>query len=136
MSTSQQPSRRYPRDAQNIPPNNGNDRKSRRNRGKPNKNKPVKQDSSPYKGDHEEMKGHVFQCYDETSKRNQFDKTVAQLGHYASTNFDNAKDIKRMLTTLTKVTFIEPSDPPFPTTLTRKRIWEKEVDHFADRVKD
>ena len=136
MSTPQQSYRRQPRDALNTPSSNGNERRSRRNRGKSNKNKPVKQDSSPFKGDYEEMKGNVFQCYDETSKRNQFDKTVAQLGHYASTHFDNAKDIKRMLTTLSEVHFIEPKDPPFPTTMTKKRIWEKEVDHYTDRVKD
>ena len=41
-----------------------------------------------------------------------------------------------MIATLLEVTFIEPIDPPFPTTLTRKPIWEKEVDHYAEKVKD
>ena len=41
-----------------------------------------------------------------------------------------------MLATLHEVAFIEPTDPPFPTTLTKKRIWEKEVDHYAERIKD
>jgi len=80
------------------------------------------------------MSFNVFQCYSETSDRNQFEKTVEQLGHYATTSLNNARDIKVMLSFLTEVHILEPVDPPFPTTRTQQRMWERKVDQHMDRV--
>ena len=120
-----------------------NDRKGRR-RGKGkrgNNNKKVEKSNSAnesnFKGAYEEMKGHVFQCYNETSSRNQFEKTLRQLGRYADTTYNNARDIKAMLQSLKETTFSPPQDPPFAnSSRTEVRIWEKEVDLYMDRKTD
>ena len=82
------------------------------------------------------MNGHVFQCYEETSKRDQYEKTVEELGRYAATYFSNAKEIKQMLKSLRELTFAQPQDPPFSATRTAIRIWVKEVDQYMERKSD
>ena len=79
------------------------------------------------------MNGHVFQCYDETKNRNQFERTIEALGRYAAEYFSNARDVKAMLKALREVEFIEPEDPPFSSTRTTVKIWEREVELFIDR---
>ena len=61
---------------------------------------------------------------------------MEQLGHYATSSFSNAKDIKVMLTTLSEVNIPEPVDPLFPTTRTQQRMWERKVNQSMDRIDD
>ena len=116
--------------------NQSNDGKRNRRRGNGkrssnNNNNTIQ--TSTFRGKYTEMNGQVFQCHDETNKRNQFEKTIEELGRYAATYMPNAKDIKLMLETLKETIFMEPSDPPFSASRTTIRIWEKEVDIFVER---
>ena len=109
-------------------------RNRRKEKGKRNNNgTSTTHQGSSFQGKYPEMNGHVFQCYEETSKRNQFEKTVEELGRYAATYLPYAKDIKMMLKSLREVVFPQPVDPPFSATRTTIRIWEKEVDLFMER---
>ena len=105
-----------------------------------NNNKVEKSNSatdSYFKRAYEEGKGHVFQCYNETPTRNQFEKTLRQLSRYADTTFNNARDIKAMLQSLKETIFSPLQDPPFAnSSRTEVRIWEKEVDLYMDRKTD
>ena len=87
-------------------------------------------------GKYTEMNGNVFQCHNETDRRDQFEKTVEELCRYASMYFNNSRDIKTMLMTQRDVNFIEPQDPPFSSSLTQRKIWEKEVNLFMQRKED
>ena len=113
---------------------NDGKRNRRRGNGKRSNNNSNNTIQGPtFKGKYAEMNGQVFQCYDETSKRNQFEKTIEELGRYASTYMSNARDIKLMLKTVKETIFLEPSDPPFSASRTSIRIWEKEVDIYVER---
>ena len=131
-----------PNNGQHNRPNNsdqknpGKDGKRNRRRGngkRSNNNNSDNVQMSTFKGKYSEMNGQVFQCYDETNNRNQFEKTIEELDRYASTYMANAKDIKLMLKTLKETIFLEPADPSFTATRTAIRIWEKEADIFVER---
>lgn len=108
-------------------------RNRRKNRGKQSSNGTgATHQGSSFKGKYHEMNGHVFQCYEETSKRDQFEKTVEELGRYASTYFSHATDMKMMLKSLREIVFVQPVNPPFSATRTTIRIWDKEVDMYME----
>ena len=115
-------------------PSTSGKRNRKKEKGKRNSNgTSATHQGSSFKGKYPEMNGHVFQCYEETSKRNQFEKTIEELGRYAATHLTYAKNIKMMPKSLKEVVFPEPVDPPFSATRTTIRIWEKEVDLYMER---
>ena len=112
-------------------------RSRRRGKGKGNNNERISVNhDSKFIGKYPDMHGNVFQCHNETDRRDQYERTVEELSRYASTFLNNSRDIKIMLSTQREVTFTEPQDPPFSSSLTQRKIWEKEVDLFMQRKED
>ena len=109
----------------------------RRGKGKGNNNERTNiNHDSKFVGKYPDMHGNVFQCHNETDKRDQYERTVEELSRYASTFFNISRDIKTMLSTQREVTFTEPQDPLFSSSLTQRKILEKEVDQFMQRKED
>ena len=111
-------------------------RNRRKGKGRGTGEKKTLTNENRFVGKYTEMNGHVFQCHHETDKRDQFDKSVEELNRYASTYLNNSRDIRTMLLTQREVSFIEPQDPPFSSSQTQRKIWEKEVDLFIQRKED
>ena len=66
-----------------------------------------------FKGKIEKMDGHVFQLAEESRKGNQFSQTLEALQHYATIEFEYAKDLAPLFETPSKdVILAEPEDFP------------------------
>ena len=60
---------------------------------------------------------------------------MSALARYAA-KFKDGKDTKIILSRLQELVFHPPADPPFPISMTDKRVWEKEVDIYVDRKRN
>ena len=89
-----------------------------------------------FKGETEDMNGHVFQTTAERKNNQQFERTLEALQAYAFKNLDNANDIMPILRNLKDENIPEPediSDEDAKSKL-KQRVWEKSVDKYVDRV--
>ena len=90
---------------------------------------------STFKGNTEEMNGHVFQCFNECEDKKHFSKTVEALGEYIAKKLKYPGD----MVFLTK-DFVKPEIPK-PTELEVSEtnrlviaIWEKKVSAYCTRT--
>ncbi|KAL7574570.1 hypothetical protein ACA910_015920 [Epithemia clementina (nom. ined.)] len=84
---------------------------------------------SNFKGNTEGMNGHVFQCFNESTEKKQFARTLEVLGEYAAKNMDYAGDLNPLFKSLEKPTLTPPeelSDEDAKSKL-KYTIWEKQV---------
>lgn len=87
---------------------------------------------SMFKGTVSDMNGHVFQCYGETTEKNQFARTMEELDSYIGLHFKHyPSDIKTMVKLLSDVRIRTPVDYADGASKTVIRIWEKEVDAYV-----
>jgi hypothetical protein len=75
------------------------------------------------------MNGHTFQCYGETTEKNQYNRTLEELEVYVGAHIrHNGKDIRRMIQTMVDTTF-----PPLAdideenATSTEFAIWKADI---------
>jgi hypothetical protein len=88
-----------------------------KNRGSPSRSKTAESVSSGrFKGDTEQMNGHVFECYDEQSDRRQFAKTIEALEGYAKKHLTFSDDLAPLSASVPSLPAL--SRPPGPTSLT------------------
>ena len=74
------------------------------------------------------MNGHVFQCYGEATKRNQFARTTDKLDSYVGLHFKHyPMDIKKMIKEMNDVNISPPKDHEESAGKTEVKIWEKEI---------
>ena len=89
-----------------------------------------------FKGETDDMNGHVFQTTAERKNNKQFERTLEALQAYAFKNLDNANDIMPILGNLKDEDIPEPkdiSDEDAKSKL-KQRVWEKSVDKYVNRV--
>lgn len=82
------------------------------------------------------MNGHVFQCFNESSDPNQFEKSVEVLGEYASKKFKHAGDLATFFKDLEipELTMPEEFDEKKNTSKLALALWNKEVDSYSGRL--
>jgi len=107
-------------------------RKSRTSRQ--NKNQKSSRQSS-FKGAYEDMNGHVFQCYNETTNRRQFSRTLQELGRYASVKLKYSQDMRVLLKSMSEVIFDLPADLETTASQAEKELWKLEISDFHTRRK-
>ena len=73
------------------------------------------------------MNGYVFQCYGETSNKNQFNRTVEELDGYIGINLKHSKDVKKMIKKMKDTVIAMPVDPKDDASKTELKIWEKMI---------
>ena len=62
-------------------------------RGRGGRSNTARTSVSNFKGHTVEMNGHVFECFHEGAKQNQFTKTIEALGEYIAKNMKNPGDL-------------------------------------------
>ena len=87
-----------------------------------------------FKGSVKELNGHVFQCYGETSNKNQFNRTVEELDGYIGINLKHSEDIKKMVKKMTDMVITVPTDLKSTATKTELKIWDKTVGSYVKRI--
>ncbi|KAL7577099.1 hypothetical protein ACA910_019703 [Epithemia clementina (nom. ined.)] len=82
------------------------------------------------------MNGHVFQCFNETSDKKQFSKTVEALGEYVAKNMKFPGDLSPLLKDLKAPTLAMPADISDADAKNRlkKTIWDKQVAPYFSRL--
>ena len=75
-----------------------------------------------FKGSVKEMNGHVFQCYGETSNKNQFNWTVEELDGYIGINLKHSEDVKKMVKKMKDTVIAMPVDPKDDASKTELKI--------------
>jgi Reverse transcriptase (RNA-dependent DNA polymerase) len=97
-----------------------------------NTTKPV---ANLFKGGIAEMNGHTFQCYGETTEKNQYNRTLEELEVYVGAHIrHNAKDIRRMIRTMVDTTFAPPADiVEASSTATEIAIWKANIKLFMEK---
>ena len=74
------------------------------------------------------MNGHVFQCYGEATKKNQFTQTMEELDNYVGLHFKHhPSNIKKMMKLMQDTEIPEPTDNEDWASKTAVRIWDQEV---------
>ena len=90
--------------------------------------------ASSFVGHSDEMKGHVFQCFDEQTDRLQFDKTVKALAAYAKHNLRYHTDIGCLFNTPMRVpTIALPVEPATDSGELMRMIFVEEVKEYVKR---
>jgi hypothetical protein len=85
-------------------------------------------------GNTEDMNGHVFQCFNESTDLNQFEKTVEMLGEYAAKNFKHASDLELLIHDLSMPTVEQPAELDEKTaTKADIKVYDKELDIYVVR---
>jgi hypothetical protein len=81
------------------------------------------------------MNGHTFQCYGETTEKNQYNRTLEELEVYVGTHIrHNGKNIRRMIRTMTDTTFATPDDiDEEHATSTEFAIWKADIKLFMEK---
>ena len=89
-----------------------------------------------FRGDTEDMNGHVFQCHEESRNKQQFLKTLEALYAYINKNLEFAGDVADMCKDFTIVDLKTciPADISDTASNTMKRIWMKKVDIYVERM--
>ena len=90
--------------------------------------------ASACKGSVKEMSGHVFQCYGETSNKNQFNRTVEELDGYIGINLKHSEDIKKMVKKMKDTVIAIPVDPKDDASKTELKIWDKMIESYVKRI--
>ena len=122
----------------------GRGRNSGRVRGNRNRNqsentnqKNSSKNSHSFKGNTDGMKGNVFQCYGETTDRQQFTKTIGVLREYINKTFDFPQDVASVCTSFKLTPPVQPkdlSDEEYEKNKTKKMIWETQVKSYVKRL--
>jgi Zinc knuckle len=88
-----------------------------------------------FKGGIAEMNGHTFQCYGETTEKNQYNRTLEELEVYVGAHIrHNGKDIRRMIRTMVDTTFAPPDDiDEENATSTEFAIWKADIKLFMEK---
>ena len=92
--------------------------------------------TSSFTGAMSELNGHVFELGSETTKTNQFNRTIEEVSNYMSRKYDYGGDIARMLRDRADVDLTQhkPVHPGSSADKTDLRIWEKQVDEYVKRI--
>ena len=80
------------------------------------------------------MNGHVFQCYGETSNKNQFNRTVEELDGYIGINLKHSEDVKKMVKKMKDTVIAMPVDPKDDASKTELKIWDKMIESYVKRI--
>ena len=88
-----------------------------------------------FKGDSEEMHGHVFQCYDERSDPTQFTKTLEALHAYTKKELKTTDLGSLFGTTPTLPTIPKPAKPDDKADELEQLILREEIKQYVSRVK-
>jgi hypothetical protein len=88
-----------------------------------------------FKGGIAEMNGHTFQCYGETTEKNQYNRTLEELEVYVGAHIrHNGKDIRRMIRTMVDTIFVPPDDiDEENATSTEFAIWKADIKLFMEK---
>ena len=126
--------------ASTTSPNKPNERS---NNKRTNGNKENKQGGkfqnhrSKFRGNTDDMNGHVFQTHDEASNKQQFFKTLEALQEYINKKLDHSGDVSSLCDdfSIVDVSLHEPKDlDPSVTSAAKKQIWEKQLDYYVVRI--
>ena len=79
-----------------------------------------------------EMNGHVFQCYGETSNKNQFNQTVEELDGYIRINLKHSEDVKKMVKKMKDTVIAMPVDLKDDASKTELKIWDKMIEIYVE----
>lgn len=86
-----------------------------------------------FEGKCDDLKGYIYDCSD-SRQADQFTKTTKEIQEYVGRTFRGGGDARLIFDNLTLPVIPEPDDPPEGATLTKRRIWEKEVDEYVKQV--
>jgi hypothetical protein len=90
---------------------------------------------STFKGNTEEMNGHVFQCFNECDDKKQFSKTLEAFGEYVAKKLKYPGDMDSLPKDFVLPTIPEPEElDPEETNLLIKVIWNKKVTSYCTRT--
>jgi len=90
---------------------------------------------STFKGNTEEMNGHVFQCFNECDDKKQFSKTVEAVGEYIAKKLKYPGNMDSVTKDLVLPTIPKPEElDPEETNLLDKTIWNKKVTSYCTRT--
>jgi fructose-bisphosphate aldolase class 1 len=90
-----------------------------------------------FKGNTDDINGHVFQCHIEASDKQQFSKTVEALAEYIAKNIKYAKDVASLCKTGKLAPITEPAadlSEKEKKSETKKMIWKAMVESFVQRM--
>ena len=90
-----------------------------------------------FKGNTDGMKGNVFQCYGETTDRQQFTKTLGVLSEYINKTFTYPQDVASVCTNFKLTPPTQPkdlTDEEYEKNKTKKMIWETQVKSYVKRL--
>ena len=80
------------------------------------------------------MNGHVFQCYGETSNKNQFNRTVEELDGYIEIILKHSEDVKKMVKEMKDTVIAMPVNPKDDASKTDLKIWDKMIEIYVNRI--
>ena len=92
------------------------------------KTKPSKGGGKDFKGDTEDMNGHVFQTFGEANDRMQFNKTLEALGHYINKSLKHPGDLVRLYKRIERPTIPTPDDITNAEFADERRAWNWKED--------
>ena len=92
--------------------------------------------STTFKGAVAGLNGRVFKLGSETSKNNQFSRTLEEISNYMARKYAFGGDIARLVRDCEEVDLkkLKPVHPGTDADLTDLRIWEKQVDEYVKRL--
>jgi len=95
----------------------------------------TRKQTSTFKGNTDDMNGHVFQCKKESQDKQEYLKTVEALGEYISKTLDYPRDMAGLCKSYTIPVLIEPQDltEEEMKSETKKLIWKTKVTNFVKR---
>ena len=80
------------------------------------------------------MNGHVFQCYGETSNKNQFNRTVEELDGYIGINLKHSEDVKKMVKKMKDTVIAMPVDRKDDASKTELKFWDEMIENYVKRI--
>jgi hypothetical protein len=88
-----------------------------------------------FKGGIADMNGHTFQCYGETTEKNQYNRTIEELEVYVGTHIrHNGKDIRRMIRTMVDTVFVPPlAIDEVNASSTEHAVWKADIKLFMEK---
>ena len=112
----------------------GRGNRGRGGSGRTQQNAP-RQQGSKFKGNTAEMNGHLFQCFDECSAKNEFARTVQALGEYVVKNLKQPGDMVSLTKSLTLPTIEVPDDlADDEESKFLIKVWEQQVTNYTNRL--
>ena len=101
------------------------------------KNNVGNKNGQTFKGNTDGMKANVFQCYGETTDRQQFTKTLGVLNEYINKSFTYPQDVASVCTSFKLTPPVQPkdlTDDEYVNNKTKKTIWETQVKSHVKRL--